>query len=121
MQIILNGEHYPQINEDNAIDYLGMIPFWVNEFEQVFDADTVDDIGDLQSFLEDKYGFGKLIEMEGSTVGQDGEWVSSHDDDPDIYPYAMYPTDFGFMYQYPYGVVAIPTGEPDNWFITRMD
>lgn len=94
-----------------GMDTLGLIPFWVFEWNNVDDADMT-----LKDYLDKRYGYG-LYEMDKSTISSKG--VYSYPDDPDLYPIAKMDTRAGVFYQYDYGIVAIPT--EDGHFVTRMD
>jgi len=109
----LNKHEFP-------VDYIkemwGIIPIWVGEWNE-WDVHE-DGVKPLKEYLSEAYGF-PMLEMpqDKSTLSEEG--VYSYEGDPDLYPLAEMPTSLGPMYQYHYGIVAIPT--KDGYFITRMD
>ena len=103
MLVELNTEAYPHMDREGAC---GLIPYWVAEY-------TGEDT--LKEHLDNCYQFG-LYEM-GGTVTEDGTY--QYPEDPDMPWLAKMSTKEGTLYQYLYGIVAIPT--EDGYFVTRMD
>ena len=99
----------------DKLEAAGLIPHWVADY--VIDEETTSyapSIG-LKKHLADCYQFG-LYEM-GGEVAEDGTYQYPGDDD---LPWIVkMNTPDGTLYQYLYGIVAIPTEE--GYFVTRMD
>ena len=104
MIVETNNEVYPNMDK---LEACGLIPHWVK-------GHVWTDIN-LKEHLSKCYQFG-LYEM-GGEVAEDGTYQYPGDDDlPWIVK--MHTPD-GILYQYLYGIVAIPT--EDGYFVTRMD
>jgi len=103
MLVEINPDVYPNMDKQEAC---GLIPYWVTDYNGE---------KDLKEHLADCYQFG-LYEM-GGKVTEEGIYQYPGDDDlPWI---AKMNTPDGILYQYLYGIVAIPT--EDGYFVTRMD
>jgi len=107
MLVQTNDEVYPNMDK---LEAAGLIPHWVADYV-LTDNNTVS----LKKHLADCYTFG-LYEM-GGEVFEDGTYKYPGDDD---LPWIVkMTTPDGILYQYLYGIVAIPTEE--GYFVTRMD
>ena len=106
--LTVNENVYPNLNK---IEAGGFIPIWVQQYEEVYDIIEMS----LKEYLDKTYQFG-LHEMGGEVL-EDGTYRYPGDDD---LPWILrMDTPDGTMYQYMYGIVAIPT--EDGYFVTRMD
>lgn len=109
--LYVNTEHYKDINKDYVLEWLGMLPVWVAEYN-LYGGDS------LKDYLDKAYGYG-LYEFEGTTITDDGVYKANNDEDPDLQHIASMETDKGTVYFYPYAITAIPTD--NGYFVTRMD
>lgn len=91
----------------------GLIPYWITDWQWSESEEP------LKTFLGEAYGFG-LYEMSGH-VDALGDYVSPYEEDEDLEPYMRANTPEGTLWQYPYGIVAIPLGPDGGHYITRMD
>jgi hypothetical protein len=107
MEVKVNVEAWPQYDKDFLVQWGGFIPYWVAEFEE----------GSLIDHLAERYGFGDLRSMGGTVA--DG--VYRYPDDDDLPHILSMETPLGTLYQFPYGIVAIPDGEGKPHLVTRMD
>jgi len=103
LAVEINSEAYPTLNKAEAC---GLIPYWVAEYAGE---------NTLKEHLAKCYQFG-LYEM-GGVVTEDGTY--QYPEDEDLPWIAKMETKDGMLYQYLYGIVAIPT--KDGHFVTRMD
>jgi len=110
--VFVNRDHYKDIDGDHVLEWLGMLPRWVAEYNLGYGGD------DLKDHLDKSYGYG-LYEFKGTTITEDGVYQANNDEDPDLQFIAMMYTDKGKVYFYPYAITAIPTDE--GYFVTRMD
>jgi len=104
MLVQTNNEVYPNMDKLEACGY---IPYWVDDYNNTETG--------LKEHLANCYQFG-LYEMGGEVL-EDGTYRYPGDDD---LPWIVkMTTPDGILYQYLYGIVAIPTEE--GHFVTRMD
>jgi len=113
LTLATNNEAHPDYNSNEIAQILGLLPLWVAEHI------GNDDGTDLVQFMEDRYGFGKLYKFEG-TVNEDGDYVSSYEDDADLPYMGRMITKNGYAYFYEHAIVALPLPNGKH-FITRMD
>ena len=107
MLVQTNDAVYPNMDK---LEACGLIPHWVADYTLGNNTET-----DLKEHLAKCYTFG-LYEM-GGEVAEDGTFQYPGDDD---LPWIVkMDTPDGILYQYLYGIVAIPT--KDGYFVTRMD
>ena len=109
MTLVLNTSDYKEPKE-YLVEWLGVLPHWVFEFN-ILNGD------DILAFMEGCYGYG-LHKFEGEVL-YDGAYRSQHEEDDDLYAIGKMATSYGYVYFYPYGMVALPTS--DGYFVTRMD
>ncbi len=122
---LLDPDHHytdPEITPSFLVEACGLIPSFIQ----------YDDDRPLLKQLEERYGFGSLIQMKGGSMKD--LTIYQYPEDPDLYPYmaagrAISGDSGELIAIYPYGIVAvtpvvwdeervIPTGKP---FVTRMD
>lgn len=97
--------------QDKA-ETLGLLPMWVAEYNLIGEQDT------LVEHMETSYGFGRLFKVEGEVL-EDGTYRSPYEEDEDLEFVGRMNTNDGYVYFYPYGMIALPT--KDGYFVTRMD
>ena len=100
------------------LQYLcGIIPNWIAEWEYSI---TQEAIGcTLLEYLGKRYDFG-LNEFKGSSIADDGCYISTYKEDPKMFPVMKAVTRDGDFYLYQYGIVAIPRPGQGH-YVTRMD
>lgn len=99
--------------KEHILDACGLIPHWVVSWNKEPEAGPKA----LFDFLDITYGFG--MHKMGGTLDADGTY--RYPQDPPLYPLISMETRDGTLYQYDYGIVAIPMGDQGGHFITRMD
>ena len=109
MTLELNTKDYDEPKE-YLREWLGILPNWVNEFN-ILNSE------DILTFMADCYGYG-LHKFEGEVL-YNGAYRSQYDEDEDLAHIGRMATSFGYVYFYPYGMVALPT--TDGHYVTRMD
>lgn len=97
--------------QDKA-ETLGLLPMWVAEYNMLGEKET------LIEHMETAYGFGSLYKFEGQVL-EDGTYRSNYEEDEDMEFVGRMNTRDGYVYFYPYGMIALPT--KDGYFVTRMD
>ena len=109
MTLELNTKDYDEPKE-YLREWLGVLPNWVHEFNMLNGDDIV-------SFMDGRYGYG-LHKFEGEVL-YDGSYRSQYDEDEDLAHIGRMATSYGYVYFYPYAMVALPTS--DGYLVTRMD
>ena len=109
MTLELNTTDYDE-PEDYLREWIGVLPNWVHEFNMLNGDDIV-------SYMDGRYGYG-LPKFEGEVL-YDGAYRSQYEEDDDLYAIGKMATSYGYVYFYPYAMVALPTN--DGYFVTRMD
>ena len=113
LTLTINTNAFPSCNKHQLNEMLGLLPLWVAEHV------GNDDGTDIVQFMTDRYGFGKLYKFEGK-INQDGDYISSHEDDADLPYIGKMITKHGYAYFYQYAIIALPQAD-GKYFITRMD
>jgi hypothetical protein len=110
---IINQAAYPDYEKTQILEWAGLIPHWVMEFN-IYQHDNLID------YLQECYQFGGLRDraMEGKV---DDKGTYRYPQDPDLHFLVRMDTKLGHCYTYPYGIVAIPDGRGKPHLIVRMD
>jgi|DEB0MinimDraft_10_1074344.scaffolds.fasta_scaffold101913_2 hypothetical protein len=109
MGLELNTKDYDEPKE-YLMEWLGVLPHWVYEFNILHGDDIV-------SYMDGRYGYG-LHKFDGEVL-YNGTYRSEHEEDDDLPFIGRMATSYGYVYFYPYSMVALPTN--DGYFVTRMD
>jgi hypothetical protein len=110
---IINQAAYPDRGREEILEWAGLVPHWVMEFN-IYQHDNLID------YLQERYQFGGLRNraMEGKV---DDKGTYRYPQDPDLEFLVRMDTKLGHCYIYPYGIVAIPDGKDKPHLIVRMD
>ncbi len=114
---LIVSEEYNHLPQDYIRECLGLLPHWVQEYNEVGETNLVE-------FMSNKYYGLSLYKFEG-TVLEDGTYRNVAEDEDgtwneDMKAVAYMNTADGIVYFYDTGgVIGLPT--PDGYFVTRMD
>ena len=113
MDLTINTKAFPDVPQDNLKDMLGVLPYWVREYNILWSEGS-----DIVDFMTNRYGCGKLYKFD-AVILSDGTYTSSLDD-PDMPHIGKMKTRHGNVYFYEYAIVALPQQDGSH-YITRMD
>jgi len=104
----------------DIIEACGIIPdlFLAGCLEAKADPVTLDAVADA---IDEAYQFGGFRYPFGGTITDAGVYQSSHDEDPDLPPFARFTFEGFECFVYRYGITAIRDRETRQTKIARLD
>ena len=109
---------HPEFDNDYILEACGLIPLWVWEWITKRESDPGFRDINLIVWLGEQYGMGLYPSPEAEILPTTG--IKTFPGDPDDYPLISIETAEGTLFQYEFGMVAIPMLKT-GYFVTRMD